>query len=404
MMLRERKLGWAGRVRRTARSAWPVLLFCGAGAGCEFIASVDKSGLGVTGSAGSSGLGGMVLGVGGTSGAGGTPDDDASVGGDPGTGGTNDTGGSSGSGGGAGSGTGGGNGGSSGGSSGAGGILSDAAPSDAPGDSPSIPIDASACVRAIPAGWTLTAFNPAAASCPTGFTDHAIYSGTATIGSTACTCGCNVTPCQGTLTVLIAPGQGTDTCTVGYVSGAATDGSNCIAAATPRVEAAQATFASTSGGQCTNTTMVNSAQLMKPTAQHYCDVPTASSDAVCNGTAPAGYSACIISSGSPACPAPFTAATYHVEDDITLNCSNCTGCAVTGSCSTGTANLFGGTNCAAPSLGAIPVNNNACVVVNGGSEVAVGSVNYTPTPALQCTVGTSNASTATVGPRTICCR
>lgn len=376
-----------------------MLLLCAVGVGCEFVATVDKSGLGVTGQGGSSGVGGTVLGVGGTSGTGGTgTTDDGSAGTDTGGGGSNDTGGAGNSGG---------NGGT-GGSSGAGGVLTDARLTDVASEQPPVGNDASACIRAIPAGWTLSAFNPAATSCPAGFADHPIYSGMATIGNTACTCGCTVTQagtCQGTLTVLIAPGQGVDTCSVTLASGATVNGANCIPAVAPRVESAQATFTGTGqGGQCTSSTITNASQLMKPTAQHYCDVPPASSDAVCNGTAPTGYASCIISSGSLACPAPFTGAMYRVEDDITLNCSACTGCSVTGTCGAGTLTMFPDGACGLAPVGSVPANNNSCVVFNGGDEVAVGSINYTATPIAMCTGGTTMAMSAVVGPRTICCR
>lgn len=390
------------------RRSLPALALFAASAGCQFITSVDRTTLGETGGGSPTGAGtggGLVFGIGGTSDSGGTPNDASSIDMDAsGTGGSSGAAGSGGSAGSSESGTTGSGGivAGSGGSVGTGGgVTSDAPLSDAAPDSSISP-----CVRALPAGWTLVAFSPTAASCPAGYVDHAVLSGSGTLGPTACTCGCTVSQpgtCQGTLSVSVAPGQGVDTCTVTLTSGAAVNGSNCIQAATPRVESALATFSGNGqGGSCTDSTTPNSSQLTKPPAQHYCDVPAANSDAVCNGTAPAGFSACIARTGTQTCPAPFTRVSYPVEDDLALNCSACTGCAVTTTCAAGTVNLFGDGNCAT-SVGSAPANN-ACVVLNGGNEVAVGSVSYSASATQGCTSGTSAASTTAVTPRTICCR
>jgi hypothetical protein len=66
--------------------------------------------------------------------------------------------------------------------------------------------------------------------------------------------------------------------------------------------------------------------------------------------------------------------------------------------------LFPDAACGAAAVGSVPANNNSCVAINGGSEVAVNSINYTATPIATCTAGTSTSSSTLVGPRTICCR
>src|SRR5262249_46021518 len=144
--------------------------------------------------------------------------------------------------------------------------------------------------------WTLTVFNQTATSCPTNYDDHPIYTGTPAFGTTTCTCSCvaQAGNCQGSLTVTVAPGRRTDTCSVKLVTNATVNGSNCITASTPRVEAASATFMPSNSGSCSNTLNTDPTQLTKPTAQHWCDVPAQSAETVCNGAAPTGYSVCIM--------------------------------------------------------------------------------------------------------------
>src|SRR5262249_40264494 len=155
------------------------------------------------------------------------------------------------------------------------------------------------------------------------------------------------------------------------------------------------------GGACTNSTRSDPSQLTKPATQHDCEVPVSNSDAVCNGTAPAGYSACIVSAGNLTCPSPFTRAVYHVEDDITLNCPPCSGCAVSTTCSSGTVNLYSDANCAT-SVGSVPANGT-CVSISS-SEIAVGSISYAAASNTSCTAGSSTATATLIGSRTICCR
>src|SRR5581483_11405074 len=105
------------------------------------------------------------------------------------------------------------------------------------------------------------------------------------------------------------------------------------------------------GGACTSTAHALAGAVTEPT-QRYCSVPTASADAVCNGTPPSGFSACIVSAGAKACPTstpfihPFT-----VETGATLSCGTCSACSASTTCGSPTVAAFtNGTCTGAPAL------------------------------------------------------
>ncbi|MBV9946152.1 MAG: hypothetical protein JOZ69_04820 [Myxococcales bacterium] len=263
------------------------------------------------------------------------------------------------------------------------------------------------CVDGIPAGWTLAVFASAPHACPATFTAHDA-SGPPVIGPTACSCDCAVTrdgDCQ-TGTIQVDVGRGAD-CSTATLSGAVSGG-DCEALAdsldAPAKTSIQVAPLPPQGGACTSgTAQSDPTQLTLPAAR-YCDVPTASAEAVCGGAAPAGFSACIVRSGSVACPAgtPFTSA-FTVEDGATVQCTACTACSVATTCDGATLSLFPGSACVADAIRSVPADGN-CNPLGGRSDQTVAAIEYTASATTTCTPGTSTASARLVRPVTLCCR
>ncbi len=265
----------------------------------------------------------------------------------------------------------------------------------------------STCVADLPAGWTLTTFNTATSSCPTGFDEH-IVSGTPSVGSGACSCSCSVTQpgeCgQGSLAIVTSPGHRDDMCDTAWFT-ATVNGSQCIPVPAGAIDLgnfmASPLPATSTGGACTSTAQTNTSAVTAPT-QRYCDVPAASSDAVCNGTPPAGFSACIMAAGEVACPAstPFTQK-FTVEDSATVSCGTCSACAVATTCSNPMVATFLTADCSGAVSASFAVNGT-CVTNN--VEATVLSIEYTSTTQATCAAGASTAAAQLTGARTICCR
>jgi hypothetical protein len=266
----------------------------------------------------------------------------------------------------------------------------------------------SACVAALPAGWSLAAFNTGLDSCPTGFAEHVVL-GPPAIGAGACSCSCSVTQpgaCgQGSLAMSTNPGHGNDACTTPWFT-ATVNGSQCIAVPAAAQDAlgnfeATALAATGQGGTCGGAVQSNPASLSEP-PERFCDVPAASADAVCNGTVPTGFSACIIATGQVACPSstPFVHP-FTVEDGATLACGSCSACSVSTSCSNPMVEAFTNATCAAPAALTFAVNGTC---VTNPNEETVLSIEYTSTTSATCTPGTSSGTSQLTGPRTICCR
>jgi hypothetical protein len=368
-------------LQRTTCSAGAAWLLALAGIGCEFVASVDRSGLGTTGAGGSTGLGGTAVGIGGSSGSGGADmlPDDASAAIDMGIAGNGASG-----------------------AAGAGGttvVPDDSGTTDAPTGGDAGPV----CGGTVPVGWSLALYSPSSSPCPNGVAGHDLV-GQATVGASACSCSCAVIQqrdcAQGTITASFAPGSGNDACVTPWLAMAVNGCTAVPPAAFDHVQAAP--LAPQGTGTCAGTVQGDDTQVSR-VAQLYCDVPTTSTDAVCAGTAPTGFLACIIASGNISCPSSTAFLTeFHVQDDVTLSCPPCSVCTVQTTCTNATVSIFAGGSCAPPAVGTFAANNT-CVDTNP-NEVTVSSMTYTATPNSMCVPGSSTGTTQPVRPRTICCQ
>lgn len=262
------------------------------------------------------------------------------------------------------------------------------------------------CVASIPAGWTLVAYESSRAACPPSLgAAHDEYAG-ATIQSGACGCACGFTAqpscTSGTLDTRFSSQTPSGPGPCASAGQALTvGGTGCISLGTGG--SLQAGFSAQplplSGGSCQGTVAADTSKFVKNPVR-YCDVPSTSSDAVCAGGAPAGFSACIVSVGAVACPSgPFTNRSI-VEDDDVLVCPACDVCQVTGACTNAQLTVYGDGQCQTQ-VAQLAVDGQ-CVGVNGQY---VGSARYSAQPQASCSAKASASPTINPGPQhTVCCR
>jgi hypothetical protein len=291
---------------------------------------------------------------------------------------------------------------------------SDGSTSDAPvddgadeGDSPEGPAfdastipDGAACTALLPTGWSLVAYGTTGVACPDDFVAHDVFAG-ASAGAAACSCSCNVTEAPacdvGTLTTELG-----STCTE---AGASIDfaGGDCVPVAASLAAHFGGSVLAPQGGACASSQQADSSQIAKAPVR-YCEVPAASADAICSGSAPAGFAACIAASGDTPCPggSAFTERLI-VEDDVALQCSACSPCTITATCTSAILSTYSDAACTNQQLvETLPVDGTCIATTANGA--AVNSVSYSAQVTVTCAVGSSTAMLGLVNPRTICCR
>jgi hypothetical protein len=287
--------------------------------------------------------------------------------------------------------------------------ASDGGNANAP-DAPISPSDASvACMRGIPGGWKLSVYSVGSDPCPMGFADHEVLA-EPTVAPAGCSCGCDVTQdgdcMEGSLIVYGNPDNG-PSCDTPLFQLDVT-GNACLVSA-PNMPAgavtmsAQVTALPPQGGACSSALQVDPTQVSTPSAR-YCDVPTASIDSVCGGSVPAGFAVCIASGGTTTCPpgTPFVHRSV-VEDDVTLQCSPCSACAVGTACSNASVSVYDNRACREPPVESLQVDG-MCDVSAASAMANVVAVKYSATEATTCTAGSSTAAVQLANPRTICCQ
>jgi len=266
------------------------------------------------------------------------------------------------------------------------------------------------CAMALPAGWTLVAYETGRAACAAGLgTAHPEYA-EATLSPGACSCACSVTTqptCDvGTLSTQWAQGVSSPSSPCPDPGGQfSIDGPGCVGV--PADVALPQSFSAQpiplAGGACTGIVMPDPTKLSLSPVQ-YCDVPAASAEAVCAGDAPSGFSACIVADGNVPCPAgPFTTP-IEVADGDELVCPTCDVCTVTGSCGSPQVTFFSDSKCKSE-VGALPVTGLCAGTGNLPNNGNVAGVEYSAQ--VQATCAASSSGTAGVspsGPHTLCCR
>jgi hypothetical protein len=264
---------------------------------------------------------------------------------------------------------------------------------------------AGACVKAIPAGWGLVAYEPARAACPAGYGGgHDEYSGaTASAGACACTCQITAAPdcTAGTIATFYGGGAGTTCPSQG--ESITVNGSTCtaLAQAGNLAQYFSAQPVALSGGSCSGIAQGNPSQVSKQGVR-YCDVPPPSAEAVCEGATPSTFAACIVSGGDVACPtgSPFTHKTLVADDEI-LTCSACAGCSVSGTCSSPQISLYADSACTQQ---VTRLASDGTCVSSGANNKTVVAAEYSAQTNASCQASGSTASVSPQGPHTLCCR
>jgi hypothetical protein len=138
----------------------------------------------------------------------------------------------------------------------------------------------------------------------------------------------------------------------------------------------------------------------------YCDVPADSASAVCGGTVPSGFAACIVTNGETPCPlgTPFVQR-HIVEDHATLQCSACSSpCAMTTTCANAVVTGFTDSACTTRLASAVVDGTCSPITFYTMVPATLVAVEYAATASSTCTAGSSSATAQLSNIRTLCCR
>lgn len=253
-----------------------------------------------------------------------------------------------------------------------------------------------ACVS----GWTLVLGEMGSAACPAGY--PAAYQGVANAqaGSGACTCSCTITTQPNCTTGNVTWSWGTQPPSCPNPSPYNSNGMCQPIFGNPMLGSAQDVQPIPfSGGVCSGQAVGDTSKVQQ-TPAHTCTVPDANAAAVCAGSVPGGFAACIIAPGDVQCPSgsPFSTRTV-IADSETLVCSDCASCMVTGSCKNPVLNVYSDAQCMNV-VAAIPADGTC----TSEQSKAVGSYWYQATVMAQCAASGTSASLQAHNPQTLCCR
>jgi hypothetical protein len=271
---------------------------------------------------------------------------------------------------------------------------------DAPG---AIDEAAAGCLATVPSGWSIVAYETTAAACPAGYgAAHDERSG-ATAATGACPCSCQITATPnctaGTLPTYYGNGAGCSS----QGESIPVNGGVCTALTQAGIlaQSFEAPPIALSGGSCSGVPQPDPSQVTAQ-AVRYCDVPAASAGAVCEGTAPAGFAACIESAGDVACPTgtPFSNRSV-VADTEKLSCSACATCLLTGTCSSPEISFYADTQCAQL---VVQLPSNGTCVSSGANNRTVVASEYSAQANASCQASGSTPSITPLGQHTLCCR
>lgn len=277
---------------------------------------------------------------------------------------------------------------------------------DEPGPPEPCTLAPGACVAALAAGWTITAFDPTAeATCPSNFIESPlVYDPQPQAG--ACDCGCSVTQQPACNLGLLPRMVSNDTSCgmTGVTLTVAGSGCNGWPPNTTSLDAyAQSSPLAPTLGSCTANAVANPSAVGSKVGR-MCTPPSACVEQMCEGTVPTGLSLCVVHDGAQSlCPGGFGPTPMVVGDAIDLACSMCT-CDMTGStCTNASIDIYGDNMCKTTKLASVPVDGN-CDADSAGGSTARGFVyNATPNGACAAT-GPKTANATLTNQKTICCK
>jgi hypothetical protein len=256
------------------------------------------------------------------------------------------------------------------------------------------------CATTLPKGWSpvLYAENRDRA-CPTNFASRDVV--TNPVAPNGCTCNCTTTSNPTCTEGTVRGGQGTSCVDNGASYGVG--GSNPCRLVGLAVAAPAFAWLAPVGptkGACTSSVSKNDAALTSTPARA-CTPTAECAEDVCSGTAPAGFTACIVSDGDVACPSgPFTKKT-RIGTGATFTCSGCTSCENTAKCSGGKLRYFND-DCS-NEVASVDVDGFCRGVTNGGS--LYNRYRYEATVSeIACKPSAPTTKVDLTGGQTVCCR
>ncbi len=278
------------------------------------------------------------------------------------------------------------------------------------GDSaPDTNVDAASgsCVASLPAGWSLVLFEPSRDPCPAGLASTDLVDDPQAMAS-ACTCTCSITaqPSCTSGTLQAAVGSGTGAACTTTAPPLAISGAGCtqLQPGGPAPAAISIQPLPVTGGTCTasavgDTTQVTALQVRT------CSIGNASggsgAEATCEGSPPTGFSACVVAPGDVPCPSgsPFAKRTVAAASE-TLVCTACTGCSVSGTCSSPLVTFYSDYLCN-NAVATFPADGT-CTRPNWTGNLA--GVEYQATVQPSCAGSGATATFQAISPQTVCCR
>jgi hypothetical protein len=265
-----------------------------------------------------------------------------------------------------------------------------------------------ACTSALPPGWSPVAWAAARSTpCPADYeAADWVLPPTSTTG--ACTCACTIAPtdppscAKGTL----QGASGPSTCDTGtaprQVSGT---GCTSLGGPNPLASFAQYAVLPLYGGTCVSSVMRN-AGAIAPAPARACRPTRDAATALCAGTAPEGFSACIVHDDDVACPTGPYAAKTVAGSEVSLSCGGCATCQNKLTCPPSTALRYYDTADCSSELGSRIVDGSCQGLASGVAGSTVTHYRYDVIAAAPTCASTSSPTTqvALETQRTICCR
>jgi hypothetical protein len=273
--------------------------------------------------------------------------------------------------------------------------------------------------QAVPAGWTVVAYDDSAGPLPSCSGAYAsptsVYEGP--FPPATCGCSCSVGTPGSCTTGNFSVDLGTGACTAPSGPFPANQCNAIVDVGgfplAPNDKESGTALPAYAPGSCS----ANGTETKPPVNPNglVCSGPSPSgavcpNDGACVPGAPSGFTLCIEQSGTPSCPAGFTSVVHTVGSSIadTRGCSACTCTGPDAGCDDPTVTFYTNDTCADAGVATVSLNGCNNVVLSGGSTSATAhSYQYSATVTGEaCGSGASDPTggVALDGTATICCQ
>ncbi len=272
--------------------------------------------------------------------------------------------------------------------------------------------------QAVPAGWTVVAFDDTPGPPPSCSGAYAsatsVYEGP--FAPATCGCSCSVGTPGSCTTGNFSVDLGTGTCTAPSGPFPANQCNTITLGGfplTPNSKESGTALPAYAPGSC-SADGTSTKPPVNPNAL-LCAGPSPSgatcpNDGACVPSAPSGFALCIAQSGTPSCPAGFTNVVHTVGSSVTdtRGCSACTCTGPDAGCADPTVTFYAGDTCADAGIATVSLDGCNNVVLSGGSASATAhAYQYSATVTGEaCGAGASDPTggVALDGTATICCQ